>query len=80
MNHGIYMGFYMLVHHSQHTQSLQASEHPASDRVNLIGGEVEFDDGRRAFKCPVFNVSDLVVAEVTEGRSTTENYAHEKDC
>lgn len=57
----------MYAHHSQHTQPLKPPEHPASNRVDLIGGEVEFIDGRRAFKCPVLNLCDLVVAEVTVG-------------
>lgn len=32
------------VRHSQHTQSLKATEHPASDRVDLIGCEVKLID------------------------------------
>lgn len=55
----------MFVHHSQHTQSLKATEHPASDRVDLIGCEVKLIDRRCTFKCPIFNLCDLVVAEVT---------------
>lgn len=53
------------LHHSQHTQSLKATEHPASHRVYLIGREVKLDDGRRTFKRPIFNLGDFIVAEVT---------------
>lgn len=53
------------MHHSQHSQSFQPTEHPAPDRVDLIGCEVELDDGRCTFKCPIFDLRDLVVAEVT---------------
>lgn len=51
--------------HSQHTQSLQPTEHPTSDRVDLIGCEVKLNDGRCTFKRPIFDLGDLVVAEVT---------------
>lgn len=51
--------------HSHHTQSLQPTEHPTSNRVDLIGCEVKLNDGRCAFKCPIFNLCDLVVAKVT---------------
>lgn len=54
--------------HSQHTQPLQPTEHPAPDRVDLIGREVELDDRRRPFKGPVLDLRDLVVAEVTVER------------
>lgn len=50
--------------HSQHPQPLQPTEHPTSDRVDLIGREVKLVDGRRAFERPVFDLCDLVVAEV----------------
>ena len=53
------------MHYSQHAQSLKAAEHPAPDRVDLIGREVKLIDGRRPFKRPIFNLRDLVVAEVT---------------
>lgn len=51
--------------HSQHSQALQPTEHPTSHRVDLIGCEVKLKDGRGPFKCPIFNLCDLVVAEVT---------------
>lgn len=62
----------MFVCHSQHPQSLKATEHPASDRVDLIGREVKLIDSRRAFKRPIFNLCDLVVAEVTVGRGACQ--------
>lgn len=63
---------------SQHSQSLKATEHPTSNRVHLIGCEVKLIDRGRAFKCPIFNLCDLVVAEVTvclwgEKESMSEN-------
>lgn len=63
---------------SQHSQSLKATEHPTSNRVHLIGCEVKLIDRGRAFKCPILNLCDLVVAEVTvclwgEKESMSEN-------
>lgn len=59
------MGLTVFVRDSQHTQSLKATEHPASNRVDLIGREVKLIDRWRTFKCSIFNLRDLIVAQVT---------------
>lgn len=67
----------VFVRHSQHTQSFKPTEHPASDRVDLIGCEVKLNDGCCTFECPVFNLCDLVVAEVTvRGRKPCQKSKH----
>lgn len=58
--------------YAQHAQPLQPAEHPAADRVDLIGRQVELDDGRRPLESPVFHLCDLVVAEVAAGMKGEE--------
>lgn len=58
--------------YAQHAQPLQPAEHPAADRVDLIGRQVELDDGRRPLESPVFHLGDLVVAEVAAGTKGEE--------
>lgn len=58
--------------YAQHAQPLQPAEHPAADRVDLIGRQVELDDGRRPLESPVFHLGDLVIAEVAAGMKGEE--------
>lgn len=53
---------------SQGPQPVQAPEHAAAHRLQLVDGEVQLADGRGPLERPVLDLRHLVVAEVAAGR------------
>lgn len=53
---------------SQGPQPIQAPEHAAPHRLQLVDGEVQLTDGGCPLECPVLDLRHLVVAEVAAER------------
>ena len=62
---------------SQHTEALQAFEHAAAHRVQLVGSQVQLDDRRGPFKSSVLDLGDLVVTEVSVAHSR-DSHQHQR--